>query len=82
MDEQSIINDTRDHTSFKTITFSGFKKNQVINAVFKSIESKKIEQACHWTTECILSGYSDILLEKIILFSSKVIHLNNPKLPE
>tara|TARA_Y100000768_G_scaffold381751_1_gene360917 strand:+ start:833 stop:1933 length:1101 start_codon:yes stop_codon:yes gene_type:complete len=81
MDEKYIINDIRDHTQFKDKTYSNFKKSQVLNAVFKSIESKKVEQACHWTTECILSGYSNILWEKIILFTSKVIHINNPRIP-
>ena len=82
MEEKYTINDIRNHSSFKVKTFSGFKKSQVINAVMKSIETKKIEQACHWTTECILSGYANTLLEKIINFASKVVHINNPLLPE
>ena len=81
MDEKYRINDSRQHEAYKEITFTGFKKNHVINALFKSIETKKIEEACHWTTECILSGYSDILFEKLIIFISKVIHINNPNLP-
>ena len=82
MEDKYIINDIRDHTHFKDKSFSGFKKTQVLNIVFKCIESKKLEQACHWGTECIISGYSNILLEKIILFTSKVIHINNPNIPE
>ena len=45
-----------DYTKFKDLTFSGFKKTQVINAVLKNIEAKKIEGACHWTTECSSFG--------------------------
>ena len=82
MEDNFIIKDTRDHSQFKELTFSGFKKTQVINTVFKNIEAKKVEGACHWTTECIISGYANILWEKIIIFSSKVIHINNPRLPE
>ena len=47
----------------------------------KSIESKKIENACHWTCECMVSGYSLKLWEKLLNFSAKIIHINNPKLP-
>ncbi|MBD62964.1 MAG: hypothetical protein CMD68_02670 [Gammaproteobacteria bacterium] len=81
MDERYFIHDDRTFESFKKKTFSGFKKNDIINAVLKSIESKKVENACHWTTECVLSGYSHSLWEKLINFSTKIIHINNPKLP-
>lgn len=82
MDEKYLICDTRDHSKFKELTFSGFKKTQVINAVLKDIEAKKIESACHWTTECLISGYGNILWEKLLIFSSKVIHINNPQIPQ
>ena len=81
MDERNLINDKRNLDSFKIKTFSGFKKNEVFTILFKSIEKGKVEDACHWTTECILSGYSNILFEKLINFSSKIIHINNPNLP-
>ena len=81
MNDKYRINDTRDLSSFKTETFSGFKKTDVINAVIKSIEAKKIEQACFWTTESIVSGYSLILWEKLINYACKVININNPNLP-
>lgn len=81
MDEQYLINDNRESSSFKSKTFSGFKKSDVVNTVIKSIDSKKIEQACHWTTECIISGYSILLWEKLMIYASKVISVNNPNLP-
>ena len=81
MDEMYFINDDRPSDSFRKKTFSGFKKNDIINAVLKSIEAKKVENACFWTTECILSGYSLTLWEKLINFSGKIIHINNPNLP-
>tara|TARA_B100000686_G_C16758182_1_gene956948 strand:- start:962 stop:2062 length:1101 start_codon:yes stop_codon:yes gene_type:complete len=81
MDEKYLFTDIRSIDSFQKKTFSGFKKNDIINAVLKAIESRKVENACHWTTECIISGYSFILWEKLINFSTKIIHINNPKLP-
>ena len=81
MDEKYLINDDRPSDSFKNKTFSGYKKNDILNAVMKSIESKKIENARHWTSECIVSGYSLKLWEKLLNFSAKIIHINNPKLP-
>jgi hypothetical protein len=81
MDEQYLIDDKRETISFKGKTFSGFKKTDVINTVIKSIDGKKLEQACHWTTECIISGYSVVLWEKLMVYSSKIISVNNPNLP-
>ena len=75
------IIDTRDLSSFKQKTFSGYKKNDVINAVLKSIETKKVENACNWCCECIVSGYTTLLWEKLINFSSKMIHINSPNIP-
>ena len=81
MNEEYSIIENRSIDLFKQKTFSGYKKNDVLTMVLKSIEAKKIENACNWTTECIISGYSLSLWEKLIQFSSKVIHINNAKLP-
>ena len=81
MDERYLINDIRSFEEFKKKSFSGFKKNDIISAVLKAIESKKVENACFWTAECIISGYSLLLWEKLINFSTKIIHINNPRLP-
>lgn len=81
MDDKYLIDDKRLTINFKDKTFSGFRKNDVFQTIFKSIESKKIESSCHWVTECILSGYTIQLWEKLMLFSSKVVNINNPLLP-
>jgi len=81
MDELYIIKDSRHIEEFKDKTFSGFKKIDVIKTLFKSIEAGKVENACNWTTECIISGYSLELIDKLISLSSKIIHINNPCLP-
>ena len=81
MDEKYKINDDRSMKELIQKSFTGYQKKDVINAVLKSIEEKKIENACFWTCECIVSGYTLNLWEKLINFSSKIIHINNPKLP-
>jgi hypothetical protein len=74
------IDDTRNYSDFKKITFSGYKKNDVLTALFKSIKSKNIETSCNWLIECIISGYVKELWEKLCLYYSKNIHINNSKL--
>jgi hypothetical protein len=81
MDEQFLIEDTRHLDDFKDKSFSGFKKTDVIKTLFKSIESGKVENACHWMTECMISGYCIDVLDKLIHVSSKIVHINNPNLP-
>ena len=81
MDEQFLIQDTRHLDEFKDKSFSGFKKTDVLKTLFKSIEAGKVENACHWITECMISGYTMDVLDKLINVSSKIIHINNPKLP-
>ena len=46
-----------------------------------SEETKKVENACNWCCECIVSGYTILLWEKLINFSSKMIHINSPNIP-
>jgi len=82
MNTDFIIIDPRPLEAFKDETFSNFKKRDVINKLFKCIEDGKIEESCYWVTECICSGYSIELFEKLIIFSSKIVHINSPKLPE
>ena len=64
MNEIFLIEDTRFLEHFKDISFSGFKKSDVIKTLFKSIETGKVENACHWITECIVSGYCLEILDK------------------
>ena len=81
MNSDYLIIDPRPLDAFKDKTFSGFKKRDVYNTLFKCIDEGKIEDACYWVVECICSGYSIGLFEKLILHSSKNIHVNSPKLP-
>ena len=81
MDSQFIIEDIRHKEDFRDKSFSGFKKTEIIKTLSKCIETGKLENACHWTTECILSGYTLDLMDKLIVLSSKLVHINNPRLP-
>lgn len=82
MNEQFLIEDTRFIEEFKDKSFNGFKKTDVVKALNKSMETGKVENACHWITECMVSGYCLEILDKLIAFASKIIHINNPRLPE
>jgi hypothetical protein len=76
-----MIDDTRSIESFKKETFSGYKKTDVYKALFKSIDSKKYEESSNWLVECIISGYTCQIWEKLCLYASKFIHINNTNLP-
>lgn len=78
-DEYQII-DNRNTISFKKETFSGYKKNDVFKALFKSIESKKIENSLNWLVECIISGYVTEVWDKLLLYIVNVININNPNI--
>lgn len=81
MNDKYKIIDTRLNEDFKQKTFSGFQKKDVIAALFKSIDQGKIENACHWCTECIISGYTLKIWDRLIVYACKIVHINNPKLP-
>lgn len=81
MENRYLIDDTRNIDDFKKLSFSEYKKNDVFNVLFKSIESKKVENTCNWISECICSGYFEECWNKMLLYSSDVISINNPLLP-
>lgn len=77
----SDIRDVREKKDFSKLTFSNYKKQDVIKEFIKSLKDAKHEASCYWSAELICSGYILELWESIILYMSKFIHVGNPKLP-
>lgn len=80
VDDASLINDVRDYTEFKTISFSGFKKTDVKKEFMDSLYKSKIENACYWCAELVCAGHYMDIWETLLLYLGKHIHLGNPKL--
>ncbi len=74
------INDIRVDKEYKGITFSGFKKTDVLKEFVKSIHDSKLESSCYWCAELICAGHYIDLWNIIMFYFAKYIHIGNPKL--
>jgi len=80
MEKITEINDIRTINDFKGITFSNFKKTEVIKQLLINLTESKIEQSNYWSCELIASGHFLSLWDLIIQFYAKYIQISNPKL--
>lgn len=76
-----IIHDKREGKDFTSLTFSGYKKTEVIKEFIKCLNKPDIENALLWSVELICTGKIKDLWDTILLVMSKNIHIGNPKLP-
>jgi hypothetical protein len=79
--DEYYINDFRKSADFKKVTFSGYQKTDVLSALQKSILDNKVEEACHWAGEMLVSGHLMECWDRLILINSKNINVANPNLP-
>ena len=76
-----LINDTRKIECFKKQTYSGYKKLDVLNTIFKKLDENKLGEVCTYCVEIICSGYIEELWDRIINYYVKYISINSPLLP-
>jgi hypothetical protein len=74
------LHDKRDPQDFKKITFSKFKKVDVIKELNNNLLNNNLKQSLYWTCELICAGHYIDLWTIILKFYGKYIHVSNPKL--
>ena len=78
---ETDINDVRIDKDFKDMSFSGYKRADVRKELLENLQKNKIENSCYWSAELVCSGLYMDLWDIILLYTSKYIHVGNPKLP-
>ena len=71
------INDKRDIKEFRFISFSGFKKGEVLKQYSNSILQNNVESSCYWCAELLCSGHIIDIWNLILDIYSKNITAKN-----
>lgn len=79
--DSTIIFDTAPHIHPPTSSYIGYKKSTVFSQWQRQLQLQHYEPACFWTAEADASGWHEDLWEKLIIFSSKHVHVHSPTLP-
>ena len=74
----SNISDDRKKDAFKGVSFSGYKKSQVLKALMTSLKEGSVEPATYWSAEMVCAGQLGELWEALTGFAAKHIHTANP----
>ena len=72
------IIDDRVAKNFTTMTFSGYKKNEVMKQFECAILNDDLETSCNWLIELHISGRMDDIWKVIFAVASKNINILNP----
>ena len=75
------INDKRSIDFFKKISFSNYEKKEILIELKKNIIDYRLEAAIYWSTELLISGYINELLDLLIKIICLNINKSSPKLP-
>lgn len=65
----------------KDSTFSGYKKTHVLQELKKNILKGNTDKACFWACELDVSGFTEEVWNKMLIFACKEINSANPNLP-
>jgi hypothetical protein len=78
---ESVIEDSRAASTFRTVTFSGYAKRDVLRDwAVKSIDNKP-EIALRWCAELIASGLYKEWREAVVMLYCQYVNTANPALP-
>ena len=75
------INDGRSQKEFTKISFSNYKKTDVIKRMIEGVRFQKIEESCYWCAELLCAGHYTDLWNTFFKIMCQYIHSGNPKLP-
>ena len=75
-----VITDNRQASDFGTLTFSNYRKSEVVKALISGLRDGTLEASCYWSVELICAGHFMDMWNIIIDFYGKYIHGGNPRL--